>query len=226
MFEVLGWTALFMVDEPWQISHPLKKIFFYLFMLERGKGREKEREILMYKGNTDWLPLMHPLLGTWLATQACALTGNQTGDLWVHRMMHNPLNHTSQCSSSFVCLCFQLLPPRPSVPLNARLVCPGNGAVSGSLHHRAWQTQGRARAAPAEQRAQPGPGSGPLERDYQNAHITVGLPRHLCQHHQRKHFFQAPPLPLKKQKSKELVRLIPPRMDLKYRTAAFPPYSP
>ena len=27
-----------------------------------------------------WLPLANPTLGTWLATQACALTGNQTSD--------------------------------------------------------------------------------------------------------------------------------------------------
>ena len=98
MFEVLGWTALFIVDEPWQISHPLKKFFFYLFMLERGKGREKEREILMYKGNTDWLPLMHPLLGTWPKAQACALTGSQTSDPLVHRPTLNPLSHTSRGS--------------------------------------------------------------------------------------------------------------------------------
>ena len=29
-----------------------------------------------------WLPLVHPLLGTWPATQAYALTGDQTGDTW------------------------------------------------------------------------------------------------------------------------------------------------
>ena len=32
-----------------------------------------------------WLPLTHPQLGTWPTTQACALTGNPTGDLLVHR---------------------------------------------------------------------------------------------------------------------------------------------
>ena len=50
------------------------KDFVYLF-LEGGEGREKERE-----RNIDvWLPLTWPPLGTWPATQACALTGNQTG---------------------------------------------------------------------------------------------------------------------------------------------------
>ena len=51
------------------------KDFIYLF-LERGEGRGKKRE-----GNIIvWLPLMLPLLGTWPATQACALTGNRTGN--------------------------------------------------------------------------------------------------------------------------------------------------
>ena len=43
-----------------------------------------------------WLPLGYPLLGTWLPTQARALTGNQTGDPLVHRLALNPLRHTSQ----------------------------------------------------------------------------------------------------------------------------------
>ena len=37
-----------------------------------------------------------PELGTWPATQACALTGNQTGDPLVRRPTLNPLNYTSQ----------------------------------------------------------------------------------------------------------------------------------
>ena len=44
---------------------------FYLF-LDRGEEKEKERE----RNSNVWLPLVHPLLGTWPATQACALTGN------------------------------------------------------------------------------------------------------------------------------------------------------
>ena len=43
-----------------------------------------------------WFPLVRPLLGTWPETQACALTGNQTGDLLVLRPVLNPLSHTSQ----------------------------------------------------------------------------------------------------------------------------------
>ena len=41
-------------------------------------------------------PLAHPTLGTWPATQACAMTGNQTGDALVCRLVLNPLSYTSQ----------------------------------------------------------------------------------------------------------------------------------
>ena len=60
--------------------------------LERGEGREKERERYI----DVWLPLTRPLLGTWPTTQACALTGNRTSDLLFHRPALNPLSHTSQ----------------------------------------------------------------------------------------------------------------------------------
>ena len=62
---------------PW-VSNNFLSFFlrFYLF-LERGEGREKEEE-----WNNVLLPLAHPLLETWPATQACALTGNQTKPLW------------------------------------------------------------------------------------------------------------------------------------------------
>ena len=43
-----------------------------------------------------WLPLTRPQLGTWPATQACALTGNRTSNALVHRLMLNPLSHTSR----------------------------------------------------------------------------------------------------------------------------------
>ena len=59
------WCALYA-----RMYGAFKKDFIYLF-LERGEGKEKERE-----RNTDWLPLARPQLGTWPTTQACALTGN------------------------------------------------------------------------------------------------------------------------------------------------------
>ena len=67
------------------------KDFIYLF-LDRGGGWEKQRE----RNIIVWLPLEHPLLGTWPATQACALSGNWTGNLLVRRPMLYPLSYTSQ----------------------------------------------------------------------------------------------------------------------------------
>ena len=46
------------------------KDFIYLF-LERGERKEKEERNINV-----WLPLVHPLLGTWPTTQACALNRN------------------------------------------------------------------------------------------------------------------------------------------------------
>ena len=67
------------------------KDFIYLF-IQRGQGRAKERE----RNINVWLPLMCPLLGIWPATQACALTGNQTSDHLVCWLALNPLSHTSK----------------------------------------------------------------------------------------------------------------------------------
>ena len=50
--------------------------------------REKERKSVVASHM--------PQLGTWPATQACALTGYQTGDHLVHRPALNPLSYTSQ----------------------------------------------------------------------------------------------------------------------------------
>ena len=81
------------------LTHILGKILivcffwkrFYLY-LERGEGRKKDRE-----GNINvWLHLVRPLLGTFPATQARALTGNPTCDPLVHRPALNPLSYTSQ----------------------------------------------------------------------------------------------------------------------------------
>ena len=42
--------------------------------------------------------LLTPALGTWPATQACALTGNQMGNPLVRRPELNPRSHPSQGS--------------------------------------------------------------------------------------------------------------------------------
>ena len=91
----------------------------YVF-LERGEGREKERE-----RNISWLPLAHPQPGTWAATQARALTRNRTPDLSVSGTTPSPLSHTSQGFTSLSSLlnwnvysCY----PASVSPLNSRYV--------------------------------------------------------------------------------------------------------
>ena len=64
---------------------------FYLFIF-RQRGREGERE----RNSNVWFPLARPLLRTWPATQACALTGNRTGSPLLRSSMLSPLSHTSE----------------------------------------------------------------------------------------------------------------------------------
>ena len=45
---------------------------------------------------------MHPLLGTWAPTQACALTESQIADPLLCRQALNPLSHTCQGSWSLL----------------------------------------------------------------------------------------------------------------------------
>ena len=72
----------------WPIDlYSFLKYFIYIF-LERGEGREKERE-----RNINWLPYTHPQLGTWPETQGCVLG---KWDLSVCRSVLNPLSHISQ----------------------------------------------------------------------------------------------------------------------------------
>ena len=73
----------------------LNNFFKDSIFLERGGEREKHR---CARG---WLLLTYPQLGTWPTTQACALTGNRTGDLSVCRQALNPLSLTSQGTSVF-----------------------------------------------------------------------------------------------------------------------------
>ena len=50
----------------------------------------------MCERNSNRLHLAGPQLGTWPATQACVLTGNQTHDLSVPMLELNTQSHTSQ----------------------------------------------------------------------------------------------------------------------------------
>ena len=61
-----------------------------------GRVGERAGEKHGYERYIDWLPLSRPQSGTWLAPQACALTGNQTCDPLVRKLALNPLSHTSQ----------------------------------------------------------------------------------------------------------------------------------
>ena len=79
-------------SEPLLILKIMKYIFFFkdfiYWFSERREGRERNINV--------WLLLKHPILGTWPATQACALTGNPSGDPSVCRTILNPLSHLSQ----------------------------------------------------------------------------------------------------------------------------------
>ena len=66
--------------------HIFQKILFIYF----GEGGKEGRE-----ENINCLPLACPQLGTWPATPACVLTRNRIS-LLVHRLVPNPLSHTSQ----------------------------------------------------------------------------------------------------------------------------------
>ena len=72
------------------ISFFFFRLYLFIFRQRGSGGRKKERNYIV------WLTLMRPLLGAWPATQACALSGNRTGDLLVRRPVLNPLSHSSQ----------------------------------------------------------------------------------------------------------------------------------
>ena len=79
----------------WLIANNFIRLYLFIFR-ERRREEERERNINV------WLSLAHPSLGTWPTTQACALTGNQTGDPLPCSPVHNPLSHTSQGSQLII----------------------------------------------------------------------------------------------------------------------------
>ena len=116
---------------PHQLSHPARALvvsFSFLFLkifLERGEGGRRKRR----RKTCVWLPLEHPLLGTWSATQACAQTGNQTSDPLVCRPTLNTLNYTSQGGCSYFLTIMWL-----STGLGSPWQGPGSGLLSLLLH--------------------------------------------------------------------------------------------
>ena len=107
----------------WPRGIYILKYFIYLF-LDRGEGREREKE-----GEREGekhqrvVALMRSLLGNWPATQACALTGNQTCHPLVCRPVLNPLSHTSQGKILSLSLTFAIL----------IMMCLGVGLFSATL---------------------------------------------------------------------------------------------
>ena len=83
-----------------------------------------------------------PLLGTWLTTQACVLTGNRTSDPLVCRPALHPLSHTSQdCTELFVqgpALEGAELGLEPSVLSHTHLLA-GVGRVGTASHCWDWK---------------------------------------------------------------------------------------
>ena len=73
-------------------KHIKKILRLYLFIFTQ-REREGERE---GEKHQCVVAFHRPQLGTWPTTQACALTGNRTGDPLVCRPALNPLSHTSQ----------------------------------------------------------------------------------------------------------------------------------
>ena len=71
-------------------------ILFIYFYRDRKGGKKRRRQTATIERYIDQLPLKCPQPATWLATQACALMGNRTSNLLVHRPVLNPLSHTSQ----------------------------------------------------------------------------------------------------------------------------------
>ena len=81
------WNLLHCKIDP----HFFKDFIYLLIFRENGRERDREGETHQWVVASDVSPL-----GTWPATQACALTGNPTDNPSDHRPVLNPLSHTSQ----------------------------------------------------------------------------------------------------------------------------------
>ena len=105
-----------------------------------------------------WLPLVCPLLGTWPATQAYALTGNRTDDPLLHSPALSLLSHTSQGpgllfdTSNTCCHChtsakvpamkvYDILVDKPSTGVSVGIRAP-NYAATVTVQGPAFQFTG------------------------------------------------------------------------------------
>ena len=83
---------------------------------------------------------MHSVLGTWLATQVCALTENRTGDPLVRKLALDPLSQTSQGPCITLNSCLVLLSVSTPDPQLCAIEIPyGQGFSSQSS---AWHIAG------------------------------------------------------------------------------------
>ena len=107
---VISWSLLLnMFRTCPELVHVWPHVFFLkiLFILFLDKGRERNINAC--------LPLMCPLPGTQPVTQACTLTGNRTGNPWVHRLNCGSVHRdtTARAGSTF-----EAMPFSNSVMLN------------------------------------------------------------------------------------------------------------
>ena len=95
--------------------HNFKKYLICL-CLERGrKEKERERNIRVREKHQLVASVTYPKsagLGTKLATQACALTGDRTHNLWCMRQHSNQLGHQARART------FPSFPPESLCPSN------------------------------------------------------------------------------------------------------------
>ena len=89
-----------------QLSVLFFKDFIYLFIYFREREREGERE---GEKHQCVVASRATPCRTWPATQARALTGNQTGDPLVRRLALNPLSHTRQNTTVSSCSALKTL---------------------------------------------------------------------------------------------------------------------
>ena len=129
----------FFTDFTWFLFYYFFKYLFIYLFLERGEAREKDRE----RNINVWLPLMSPPLGTWPATQPCALTGNQTSDPLLRRHVLNPLSHTSQGLHGFYnkvhIQIWHQLSIQPRLLLLPSALPQEPSAPAPSNHHLVWE---------------------------------------------------------------------------------------